>query len=270
MSAKRIIWLVVSLLVVVFGIYTLNLSQKGPGEMEACTGALTVLEGARDPDFGISVDSPVLIRKVEMYQYVSHGSQTVTTDFSNNHEASQTVKELGQERTLHNPMFPDEPKAKVFCGKVEIGDSGLLLSEKLLNKFSLINYVDFDRQPAKLPVSGLADGPRVFDLEPLDDYTYATPGGDYWEVGDLRVTWYAVDPDDFAEVYTAVGAVEDGVIGAEDHVCWIFDREVDPEDVIERFGTRNLWTGIGLIAVGAVAAVICLLPVLRKKGKRAA
>lgn len=265
MSVKRILVLILALLLVVWGVHTIGLANSGPGDVQACSGALKVLEGATDPDFDIYVDSPVLIRKVEMYQYLSKDSQTVTTDFSERHEASQKVEEFGQERTLSNPLFPSEPKATVFFGKVEIGDSGLLLGNELLNKFSLGSYVDFERQPRKLPVSGLADRGSVFGLKPLDDYTYATPGGEYWEVGDLRVTWYAVDPNDFADLYTAIGVVDQGVIGDEDHPSWIFDRAVDAADVVEDFSTGNRTTGIVLIAVGVVAAAICLLPVLKKK-----
>ena len=57
------------------------------------TGPLTVESGAEDPDFDISVDSPVLIRKVEMYQYIAVGRDQYTRDFSERYE-----RNLGAEK----------------------------------------------------------------------------------------------------------------------------------------------------------------------------
>ena len=70
MSAKKIILLIIAALLIVFGVNAIYRSQSGPGEITAVSGQLTCLEGAEDPDFGISVDGPILIRKVEMYQYI--------------------------------------------------------------------------------------------------------------------------------------------------------------------------------------------------------
>lgn len=264
MSGKRIIWLIVALLLIVWGVYTLHLSSRGPGDLEAYSGPLRVMEGAEDPDFGIRVKSPVLIRQVEMYQYVRNGN-LVTGDFAETHQPDQKVKELGVETNLTNPFFPSEPKSTVFCGRVEIGDSGMRLSDGLIKTLGFGSYVNFEKQPGKRQVSGLSEGEEVFGLVPIDNETYATPGGDTWEIGDLRVTWYTVDMEDLAEVYTAVGAVQNGEIGDEDHVAFLFDRVVDKEDVVRNFSEGNRWTGIALIGVGAAVAVICLLPVLRKK-----
>lgn len=271
MSGKRVVFLIVALLLVVWGVYTLKRTGEDPGDIRAATGPIRVLEGAKDPDFGISVDSPVLIRKVEMYQYVLRGN-TVSKDFSETHEPDQTVTEFGSERRLSNPLFPSEPKSKVFCGSAEIGDSGLLLSEELLKTLGFGSYINFSSQPGKLPVA-VGDGGKVFGLVPIDDMTYGTGGGDYWEVGDLRVTWYMVDPEDLAEVYTAVGVVQDGVIGDGEHMSALYDREVDRDAAVEEYVTGDRKAGIGLIAVGAVVSVICLLPVFpgkKKSGKQKA
>lgn len=71
--------------------------------MEVVSGELTMIEGACDEDFDIYVDSPVLIRKVEMYQYVEDKDKedVVTTDFSDKHEPMQKT----DEGTLTNPDF---------------------------------------------------------------------------------------------------------------------------------------------------------------------
>ena len=263
MSVKRIIvTVVIAVLLVIFGIYTIDLSKKGPGDIEAYNGSLTLLEGAYDPDFDVYVNSPVLIRTVEMYQYVAEGSDDVTKDFSDKHEPDQEVTEFGQTKILKNPKMSETVKSMVFCGNVTIGDSDLLLDHRLLEKLSYGSYVNFDSQPEKLPVSGMSEGKKVFGLLPLDDYTYATPGGDYWEIGDLKVKWYTVSMDDLADNYTAIGYVKDGVIGDEDHVVELYDRPVELQDYLDDFSSGNFKTGVVLIIVGIVIGIICILPVI--------
>lgn len=61
-------------------------------------------------------------------------------------------------KALTNPDFPDDVKSEIFYGKVQIGDSGLYLSDEILEKFSYKGYINLENQPEKLPVGGLADG----------------------------------------------------------------------------------------------------------------
>lgn len=44
MSKKRVIALVISIVVVIFGIYTVSLGSQGPGDVEAVSGELTMIE----------------------------------------------------------------------------------------------------------------------------------------------------------------------------------------------------------------------------------
>lgn len=263
MSKKRIILLVISILVLIFGICAICQSSKGPGDINAVSGELTMVDGAYDEAFDIAVDSPILIRKVEMYQYVADKDRTnvVTTDFSDKHEPMQET----DEGTLTNPNFPDNVKSEIFCGKVAIGDSGLYLSDRILEKLSFDDYVNIENQPEKIPVGGLADGANYLGLEPLDDYTYCTIGGDYFEVGDLRVTWYGIDPSALTGIYTAVGGVNGDVIGDDDHIADIYDKEISLEDVINSYKSGNKVTGIISITAGLILGLVCVLPLFKKK-----
>lgn len=265
MSKKRVIALVISIVVVIFDIYTVSLGSQGPGDVEAVSGELTMIKGACDEDFDIYVDSPVLIRKVEMYQYVEDKDKedVVTTDFSDKHEPMQKT----DEGTLTNPDFPDDVKSEIFYGKVQIGDSGLYLSDEILEKFSYKGYINLENQPEKLPVGGLADGGSYLGLEPLDDYTYCTTCGEYYEVGDLRVTWYAVDSAALTGIYTAVGGVKDGVIGDDEHLTDLYDKEIGLEEFADSFKSGNQTFGIALIVIGLILILICVLPLFKKKKK---
>ena len=266
MSKKRIIFLVLSALLLIFGIYTFNLGRKGPGDIEAYTGKLTLLEGAHDSDFDIKVDSPILIRKVEMYQYVEKekASNTVREDFYDKHKPEIKITKNEKEYIYKNPKFPSEPKAEIFYGKMKIGDTDLLLSDEILEKFSFDSYINFEKQPKILNVSGLKNGKKTLNLVPIDDYTYSNSVDGVWDVGDLRVTWYTIDPNELAEVYTAVGVVKDGVIGDGDGIVEIYDREISKDEIVSNFSNGNKKLGIGLIAVSSLAVVICLIPLFKK------
>lgn len=158
-------------------------------------------------------------------------------------------------------------KSEIFYGKVQIGDSGLYLSDEILEKFSYKGYINLENQPEKLPVGGLADGGSYLGLEPLDDYTYCTPRGEYYEVGDLRVTWYAVDSEALTGIYTAVGGVKDGVIGDDEHLTDLYDKEIGLEEFANSFKSGNQTFGIALIVIGLILILICVLPLFKKKKK---
>lgn len=259
MSKKHIIAVIFGVLIIAFGIYTITLSVKGPGDIEVYTGTLNLEEGAEDTDFDIYVDSVILMRKVEMYQYVREGKDVII-DFSEKSEGTIIVDDVEYE----NPKFPKIPRSKIFYGKVTIGDSGLYLSDGILKKFSLNNYINFDDQPDKLPVSGMAEKDMYFGLEPIDDFTYASPG-EYWEIGDLRVTWYGIDPEDLAPIYTGAGGVKDGMLGDPDFIQEIYDKEMTKEAIVDKYKSGNKGVGIGLIFFGIVVIAYGTSPKWKKK-----
>ena len=81
----------------------------------------------------------------------------------------------------------------------------------------------------------------------------------------MRVTWYSIDLDDLADVYTAAGVVKDGVIGEKDHAVYIYDREISKDEIVSNSSTsNNKTTGIGSIVIGLIGAVICLILLFKK------
>lgn len=46
-------------------------------------------------------------------------------------------------------------KSEIFYGKVQIGDSGLYLSDEILEKFSYKGYINLENQPEKLLLEDL-------------------------------------------------------------------------------------------------------------------
>ena len=222
---KRILGLIAGILLILGGIALILRDPADLSSLSLYTGPLTVESGAEDPDFDISVDSPVLIRKVEMYQYIAVGRDQYTRDFSERYE-----RNLGAEKNdiYKNPQFPKGLESELFFGKVRIGD--VLLGKEYLKKFSYPSF--FSEQPEIYPVNVEEGGSKRFGLELLDPYTYATPGGREWSIGDLKVSWYAVDDSGFAVSYTAVGTVRDGVLSEGDgSSLYFYDREISKVNV---------------------------------------
>lgn len=128
---KRILGLIAGILLILGGIALILRDPADLSSLSLYTGPLTVESGAEDPDFDISVDSPVLIRKVEMYQYIAVGRDQYTRDFSERYE-----RNLGAEKNdiYKNPQFPKGLESELFFGKVRIGD--VLLGKEYLKNFS--------------------------------------------------------------------------------------------------------------------------------------
>jgi len=253
---KRILGLIAGILLILGGIALILRDPADLSSLSLYTGPLTVESGAEDPDFDISVDSPVLIRKVEMYQYIAVGRDQYTRDFSERYE-----RNLGAEKNdiYKNSQFPKGLESELFFGKVRIGD--VLLGKEYLKNFSYSSYVNFSEQPEIYPVNVEEGGSKRFGLELLDPYTYATPGGgewgigDFkvkkWDIGDLKVSWYAVDDSGFARSYTAVGTVRDGVLSEGDgSSLYFYDREISKEELSRENEEGDRRVGIGMILVG--------------------
>ncbi len=260
MSLKRIMALLGAIAVVLLGMYMALLGARGPGDIQVHSGPLVIQKGATDPDFGITVNSPILIRNVQMYQYIEDGDG-IRKSFSSYHEPDVETELL----TFSNPEFPAEPREALFFGEVAIGEDELLLSNELVGKFALDAYIYFRDQPPKSLVE-VRGHDEVFGLEPVSRHYYASSAGKPWRIGDVRVRWFAVNPANFAPLYTVAGTVQDGIIGDYDQVANLYDREIDLATVTEEFGTGNFWTGIILIVVGVVGAFFVLLPTIKEKG----
>lgn len=273
-SKGRLIALALAALVIFWGISTLNKGEKGLSDVEVHSGKITIEEGAWDELFDIYIEgSPVLIRTVEMYQYKENEvTGEYDLEFSDKHITAMREDEYiidydGSRITYYNPPFPTEPKSEVFYGRVAIGNDGLYLSDKLLEKFAADGYMNFEKRVEKIPVGGLADEglsgrDSVFGLEVMDDYTYGTPGGEYWRPGDIRVTWHAVDPDSLAELYTAAGKVENGVIG-DSGVVYLYDSEKTLEEIDGQYSQSNKTSGRVILIIGIIAALVCLWPLVK-------
>ncbi len=260
---KGIIFIILAIISVIVASSGFRAAKRGVGDMEMVKGELHVEEGAADEDFQIQTDAALLLRTVEMFQYVKSdiSEYSYDTGFYEKHMPNVTVKTgSDNEKTYHNPSFPENLKSETFCGKVLLGDSGLYVADKLLKKISLNSYIDFKNEHYIERLQDLpADGGEAFGLTLYDGFYADKPDGwspsDGWKVGDIRVKYYTVMPEEDM-TYTVAGDVNGNVIGEGqgDNVSYIYDYDTDKtvEEIANDFETSNRRIGIG----GSVFAVL--------------
>jgi hypothetical protein len=224
------------------------------GAMARVVGTPTVVEAPRDPDFNLRVDTPVLVRHVEMFQWreVRFGG--------NVHYELDWVDHLVdaghfEESQGHaNPAsFPISGK-QFDAGLVRLG--GFKLGPALLHAIPGTQRVT--PEPGALPENLAASFSRYRDYL----VTSARPGDP--RLGDLRVSWNEVP----AQELTVVGRIDgDRLVAAADAadgkgyvvqvgnvpVLDIFpDLPVPPEFVLSRQILAVLLASLGAFALVSV------------------
>ncbi|MDO5015512.1 MAG: hypothetical protein Q4E09_00635 [Eubacteriales bacterium] len=249
---KRIIATIVSVLLIMLGVHSLSLSKQGVGELDIYSGPLKLISNAYDPDFDIEVESPFLKREVEMYQFYENKQGFIKTDFF-------PEKVIGD--NFINPDFPSDIKNAIFYGDVTIGNENIHLDEGFLEKFSFSSYVDFSKENIIYQVTGLPDIGEVKGLHLVDTSYYTDGTAKKWEVGDILVTWEAMDPSDFASTYTAAGQLEGDKLVAKDSASeFFYDQELTAEEIAKKYENSSFYAAIFFIGLGVVILLITYIP----------
>ncbi|MGN0709054.1 MAG: TMEM43 family protein [Anaerovoracaceae bacterium] len=269
--------MIVGALLVVFAIAIL-VSGGSAGDQKAVYGELKWDKAAKDSVTGVTADSPVLVRVVEMYQYkerdlnndgeISYEELRRGKGFSQQHESSIKVQgALDTYEWYKNPSFPKDFRTKAFYGDVEIND--VRLDESILKPLTsftvrdlqdtaTMSYVDFKKTHKAIRLQKLpTKGGRKYGLVARTDGTYTSPGDD-WRVGDLRVSYYIVDKKTLGK-FTACGILEDGVLGPgkDDAPVFLYDRKVSAETVKKNYEDEqsdNKMIAIVVMIIGILLA----------------
>ena len=61
--------------------------------------------------------------------------------------------------------------------------------------------------------------------------------------------------------------MKDGVIGDDEHLTDLYDKEIGLEEFADSFKSGNKTLGIVLIVIGLILILICVLPLFKKKKK---
>lgn len=175
---KRIITIFITLL--------LSLILVSCGE-KTYTGKLEYSGLVKDELLDVEVDAPILIRQVEMVQYYKDETGNVELVFAN--------KPIESFDEYTNPDFPDI-QSEIFHNDVKL--EGYSLSD------NLIKYMAYSEDIEKIKLTDLKENEALYKnkLLLLDD-AYASYGNE-WKLGDIRITYYYLNPDNIYELTAKV------------------------------------------------------------------
>lgn len=156
------------------------------------SGKITSNSGAVDDYFGVAVDSPILIRNVEMVQYHKNNKDEVEKVFAN----YQIESFDGYE----NPQFPTNFTNKVFYNNLLI--DGITLSDEVVSAIIYGAKAKFIKLE-DLPTDKCEENNLLY----RDGY-YFTASND-WEVGDIRISYEYLDT---GISYSLTGEVKDNIM----------------------------------------------------------
>ena len=219
-------------------------------DMTVVSGNITVNRGAVDDEFGVVTDAPVMMRVVEMNQYVKTSDTSYKTEYSDHHEPSVEVK--GYKHV--NPGFPGITNPKFFYGEATIGDEELKISDELLSKFTFETYIYFDDSYSGEDYT-LPDN----FVDPTGNDLVVSGGmiqsyGSSQEVGHIRIRYYTGTPKADRQ-YSVYGNIEGDTIGT-DSISAIYDKAMDLSDLQklnDDFSKGN--TKVGIVAL--IIAILC-------------
>lgn len=161
--------------------------SRGPqpgqhGSMVLVSGTPEVIEAPHDADFNLTVPTPLLSRRVEMFQWREvHVGSDVHYELDWSDELQDTGK-FEQPRGHANPATMPLRSQRFVAGKVQVG--GFTLGPLLLRALPGTQTVAPD--PSRLPANLAAS----FSLYHVYLTTSVDPGSP--RLGDVRVSWQAV------------------------------------------------------------------------------
>lgn len=227
-------------------------------DMSLVSGDITVISGATDDEFGVSTDAPVMMRVVEMNQYVKTSDTSYKTEYADHRLPSV---ELGDYK-YNNPGFPSITNPKFFYGEAVIGADNLKISDELLSKFTFESYIYFDDSYRGEDYTF----PRFFEdktgsnLVVMDGMLQSDDSP--YDVGHIRIKYYTGVPKE-GKKYSIYGNIEGDTIG-NDSISAIYDKAMDSselETLNEDFSKGNNTVGIVALIVAIVCFVIAFIKI---------
>lgn len=142
-------------------------------------GKFSYSSPARDDMFGVSIDSPILIRKVEMVQYCKNEDGTVELVLSNYH--------INSFDDYINPDFPSDIKSEVFYSE-DIEFSGYNLSA------DVIKEIAYSKSIEKIEATDFQVNDDISEYNLVYTDGSLVTASNEWELGEIKITYSYIDP----------------------------------------------------------------------------
>ena len=250
--------LIFGIIALIFVIAGFAAGNRDLSDMTLVSGEITVTNGAVDDEFGVVTDAPVMMRVVEMNQYVKTSDTSYKTEYADHRLPSV---ELGNYKYT-NPGFPSITNPKFFYGEATIGDEELIISDELLSKFTFESYIYFDDSYRGEDYTF----PRFFEdktgnnLVVMDGMLQSDDSP--YDVGHIRIKYYTGVPKE-GKKYSIYGNIEGDTIG-NDSISAIYDKAMDSselETLNEDFSKGNNTVGIVALIVSIVCFAIAFIKI---------
>jgi len=244
-----------------------NVHPENEGKIVMLRGKLNYGNSiTEDPELGVRVKTPVLVRTVEMYQNVPSNSSNEKTRIRNyawdsRHHPGFTDK---YNRHHSNPNMPEGvPKADTFAAALTVGNGNLKVDAAFTKVLSYGKYVTFKdtytslmknvtRLPSKkLPAGFVNKGDQYYR-------SYNGTNSNAPRVGDVRISYQALKWSEDLPEFTIIGLQKDGKVLKEKD-SFFYDYRIEDRAQLQReVRSSNRSAMFGAIVCGAILAAIAL------------
>lgn len=256
-----------------------NVHPENEGKYVIMKGKLTFKGGlVEDPDTGVKINSPILQRHTEMFQYIPSGTdeknRVARTGWDKNGHPSFTDR---YGRRHSNPQFPsDIPRTKDFALDLTMENGNLKIDADFVKALSYGQYVTFkdhydsnmrnvvNLPSKKIPAKFKNLGKSYYRFhEKSDDSIFETlqlvKKASNSHVGDIRITYRAFKWTNNLPEFTIIGYQENGKLLRKDGALF-FDSRIDEDKELKREvrkNNRNAMLGAGFC--GVILAIIAVV-----------
>lgn len=243
-----------------------DLSESGniadaEGKTVFVADTLKLEEYPKDTEMGVTAEGYVLIRTVEMYQYILT-NDSVYKEFAS--YKGRNIEGRNREKYI-NPEFNCEVSSAVFFGKAVLENKGVVLNESYLNAFHTGDYTKVETVKTypldNLNLNGYKNCGEGY-------YTKANP--DKWEIGDIRIKYTYIPESELKEI-SIFGVVKDGNIVPEDapfaavsNATQTVDGMLTANASTDHSSAANGLFVMGIIEIG-IAVIAYVVSFIRKK-----
>lgn len=240
------------------------LSAENDGGYILTTAPLSITKQPRDPLTGVTADGVVLIRTVEMYQYVIENDE-VYMQFSDKQE--KDIRGRNGE-TYKNPVFPEDIRNAVFLADVKAGE--LSLSSDYVATFAE-DYENFENEHDFYRPDDYPEFQNDHGLVPVKDGYYDNGTPDERKIGDIRISYEYLPADSFDEI-TFFGMQLIGKLMTDGNKTGLMiDKAVDKSFIETDLSAEYSSAASGLYLFGGLLLGVSVLLTaisIRKNGKK--
>jgi len=254
-----------------------NVHPENEGKIVMLKGKLTYNNGiTEDPETGVRVKTPCLVRLTEMYQYkpssTDQKTRIMTRDWYKDGIPSFTDK---YKKHYSNPSFPsDVPRNKDFACELTVNNGNLKIDAAFAKVLSYGKYVTFkDTYSNNMKrVSGLPSKKLPKDFVNGGNVYYRSYNGTTSaafvakvkankvppRIGDVRITYKAFQWNDNMPEFTVIGQQKNGKIMKNDG-SFFYDYRIEDQDQLKReVRSSNRAAMFGALVCGVLLAAAAL------------